>query len=222
MKSHEGEGANAGAVPLRPITGSVGCRIIDKMRRATPKGAAKPWKTRENIELVERVAGAGVSAEELEAYVEGAAALVTAGGESPQYWSVRQLFTSPTLDWWRNKVEMRAESLAKREAHELDRQARELREQEERRLRRELQRSAPANLDVRRAAKPVQDAVVARARMQELSASVLSRLTGAGDKGPQVGCPRCDAVVQSTERKCPACGQLLIDASGRNRGRRVG
>lgn len=214
MKSGGSESVNAGAVPLRPITGSVGCRIIDKMRRCTPKGAAKPWKTADNVELVERVAGAGVPVEELEAYVEGCSELVASRGEASVYWTVRQLFTAPTMDWWRNKVEAMRHAAEQRAAHELDKAARAERERIEREFRRRNSAPTPADLEVRRAAAPVKAEVLQRARMQELSQSVLSRLGG----GASVGCPKCHASVSASESKCPACGQVLVDSKGHRRG----
>ena len=217
MKDGGSEGVKAGAVRLRPITGSVGCRILDEMRRCTPKGAAKPWKTRDNIEIVERVAGAGVPDHELIEYVRGASELVQSRGEAPVYWTVRQLFTAPTMDWWRNKVEAMREAQAQRTQHELDKAAQAERERIERELRRQQAGAVPTTVDleVRRAAAPVRAEVLNRARVQELSASVLARMTGSV---ASVGCPRCKVTVQGTESKCPACGQVLVDERGQRRG----
>lgn len=215
LKTGGGVGVNAGAVPLRPLTGSVGCALIDVMRRATPKGAAKPWKTVENRELIERVAGAGVPVAELEAYIVGCSALVEARQEAPIYWTVRQLFTSPTMDWWRGKVAAAEQAAADREAYELDQQARAAREQVEKEARREMAKAAPADLGIRRAAAPMRAEVVQRARVQELAGSVVARLSG-GSGGP-VPCPKCEATVSASEAKCPACHAVLIDARGDRR-----
>jgi hypothetical protein len=187
------------------------------MRRVTPRGGAKPWRTRENIETVERVAAAGVTAEELEDYVRGCAEVVSAGQESAIYWSVRQLFTSPTVDWWRGKV---AGLQHERElAAERDLEKKAQRERE--RLEREARRSAmaastePVDLEVRRAAEGLRAQVVQRARAQELAASVVARLGGADTGGGP--CPRCSVPVAGGEARCPACGSALVDERGQRR-----
>ena len=215
MKNGGSESVNAGAVPLRPITGSVGCRIIDEMRRCTPKGAAKPWKTADNIALVERVTGAGVPDHELIAYVQGCAELVEGRGEAAIYWTVRQLFTAPTMDWWRNKVEAMRHAADQRHQHELDRAARAERERIEREARRQVAKAAPADLSVRRAASELREDVLQRARVQELTASVLGRLQGTS---ANVSCPKCEATVSKSETNCPACRAVLVDSTGRRRG----
>ena len=218
MKNRESESANTGAIRLRPLAGSVGCALIDHMRRATPKGCAKPWRTADNIEFVERVAGAGVTQGELEAYISGCAELVEARGEAPIYWTVRQLFTSPTMDWWRGKVAAQAHAAELRDAHELDEAARAERERLEREHRREQARQAPASLDMRRAAGPLKEAVVARARVQELASATLAGLRGQGQaSGSPSPCPKCEAVVSAGEAKCPACHATLIDQRGHKR-----
>lgn len=208
----ERERANAGVVSLRSGPGSVGCLILDEMRRVTPKGAAKPWKTQENIATVERVAAAGVGRSELLAYVRGCAAAVREGLEEPRWWSVRQLFCAPTMDYWRAHVaelEARAE---RREQDELDRKARAAREEAQRQAAREAARAAPADLEIRRAADPV----LQRARMQELTASLVDRL-GGGVRSSS-SCPACKVEVAAKEARCFACGQALVDADGRRRG----
>ena len=217
MKSGESESVKTGSVTLLPTTGSIGCALIDFMRRATPKGAAKPWRTRENIEFVNRVAGAGVSQKELEAYIAGCAELVGAREEAPVYWTVRQLFTSPTMDWWRNKVADRAHRAELKAQWELDKAARAAREDAQREAQRAAQRAAPASLDMRRAAAPLKAAVVNRARFQELAEHTLGRLTGSSSAAAP--CPKCAVQVAGGEAKCPSCGAQLIDARGvRRRG----
>lgn len=216
MKNGGSESVNAGAVRLRPITGSVGCRILDEMRRCTPKGAAKPWKTADNIGLIERVSGAGVPDHELIAYVKGCSELVAAHGEATVYWTVRQLFTAPTMDWWRNKVEAMHVAAEQRNAHKLNQAAQAEREQMERELRRQQGGPATVDLEVRRAAAPVRAEVVQRARMQELSASVLSRLQSTPTPSA-VACPGCEATVSASEKSCPACHAVLVDETGQRR-----
>lgn len=215
MKNGGSEGVKAGAVVLRPITGSVGCRILDEMRRCTPKGAAKPWKTAENVALVERVAGAGVPPEELESYVRGCAELVSGRKEAPIYWTVRQLFSAPTMDWWRNKVEAMRYAAEQREAHELNQAAQAERERIEREARRSAAGPSTVDFAVRRAAEPLRAEVVQRARAQELTASVVARLERS--QSATAACPRCEAKVMLTEAACPACRATLIDASGQRR-----
>jgi hypothetical protein len=168
------------------------------------------------VDHVERVAAAGVSPEELEAYVRGCAEVVAAGGERAIFWSVRQLFTAPTIDWWRGKVaalELERERAAERE---LELAARAERERIEREHRRQAQRASkdPVDLEVRRAAADLRGAVVQRARAQELAAAVVARLGGAEG---QPACPKCSALVAASECRCPACGAALVDDHGQRR-----
>ena len=200
------------SLTLLSPTGSVGCALIDFMRRETPKGAAKPWRTRENIEFVNRVSAAGVPRDELEAYIRGCREVVDAREESTIYWTVRQLFTSPTMDWWRNRVADRAHRAELQAQHELDTSARDAREAMERDARREAARAAPADLGIRRETAELRRAVVNRARGQELAAGVLDRLRGSSTS--PTGCSKCSAQVAPGEPRCPACGAQLIDAQG--------
>ncbi len=209
------ESEKTGAVVLRPITGSVGCRIIDLMRRVTPRGAAKPWRTRENVDLVERVRAAGVPPEELEAYVEGCAGVVQRGEEQAIYWSVRQLFTAPTMDWWRGKVAAAEHAVELAHERDLERRAQAERESIEREARREAAAASrqPVDLELRRASADLRASVLNRARAQELAAATVARLSGAAPGG----CPKCSAVVAAAEKRCPACGAALVDANGQRR-----
>jgi len=79
FKTGEGEGVKAGSVPGGPSR-EIGCRVIDLMRRATPKGAQKPWKTQHAISLIASIA-ADIDEISLMEHVEGCAQVVEAGLE---------------------------------------------------------------------------------------------------------------------------------------------
>lgn len=204
--------AGSGSLTLIPTTGSVGCALIDLMRRVTPKGAAKPWRTAQNIEFVDRVAGAGVPRDEIEAYIIGCAEVVEAREEQAIYWTVRQLFTSPTMDWWRGRVADRAYRAELKAQHEIDVAARDAREALARETRREAALSAPADLGIRRETAQLRREIVNRARGQELAAGVLDRLRG-GSSGSEA-CPACAVQVAKGESSCPACGAQIVDDRG--------
>ena len=214
MVRREGECVKTGAVSLTliPNTGSVGCALIDLMRRVTPKGAAKPWRTRENIEFIDRVAGAGVPRDEIEAYIRGCSEVVEAREEQAIYWTVRQLFSSPTMDWWRGRVADRAHRAELKTQYELDTAARDAREAMAREGRREAAKSTPADLGIRRETADLRAAVVNRARGQELAAGLLDRLRGGASASS--GCPACSVQVAIGDSSCPACGAQIIDDRG--------
>lgn len=212
MAKRESEGVKTGSVRLLSPIGSVGCALIDHMRRETPKGAAKPWRTRENIEFVDRVSAAGVPVEELRAYIEGCREVVEAREESAIYWTVRQLFTSPTMDWWRNRVADRAHRAELRDQHELETAARDARDTMQREARRQDARAAPADLGIRRETAELRRSVVNRARGQEIAAGVLDRLRGGSSSSS--ACSKCSVQVAGGEARCPACGAQLIDDQG--------
>ncbi len=203
----EGGGVKAGSVPGGPSR-EIGCRVIDLMRRATPKGAQKPWKTQYSISLIASIA-ADIDEISLMEHVEGCAQVVEAGLEDPIYWTVRQLFTDPNLSWWRGKVaKMEVENEA-REARVHDQAREREREAAEKLARRAQHVDVPAQLAVRRALRD--EPTVEPARAQSLAAGLVAKLTGRGEASR---CTSCPATVQAGEPTCPACGAQLIDRRG--------
>lgn len=89
------------------------------MRRATPPGAAKPWRTPENVEIVARLVEAGAAQDELEILVDGVAELIRRGIQSPAWWYPRNLF-GPNVSRWRADVEAFRATQAAAQARELE------------------------------------------------------------------------------------------------------
>lgn len=78
----------------------IGYRILAEMRRVTPKGATKPWRTAENVEPILGVLAAGEDERSLFDHVRGAAELVDRGEQNPAWWYPANLFGPVTGPRW--------------------------------------------------------------------------------------------------------------------------
>lgn len=74
--------------------------VLEAMRRATPKGAATPWRSSPSVTPIQRLLNEGIPMEDLLELVRGGAALVAAGREQPRWWYPSNLFGASTLERW--------------------------------------------------------------------------------------------------------------------------
>ncbi|KKL50034.1 hypothetical protein LCGC14_2309550 [marine sediment metagenome] len=79
---------------------AIGYRILREMRRVTPKGAMRPWRTPENVGPILGVLAAGEDEGSLLDHVRGAAELVDRGEQDPQWWYPANLFGGTTGPRW--------------------------------------------------------------------------------------------------------------------------
>ena len=79
-------------------------RVLEAMRSATPKGAAKPWKTAKNIAHVAAALGDGIPLEDLLELVVEAGAYVEAHPDQRVFWHPENLFAKSGPDKWAARV----------------------------------------------------------------------------------------------------------------------
>jgi len=96
-----GGGPIAKAVPLLRRRAR---RVLEAVVRATPPGAAKPWRTQRAEGHIVRLLEEGISEGDLLSHVAGCAELVRRGLEDPRWWAVGNLFGPKTLEVWRSQV----------------------------------------------------------------------------------------------------------------------
>lgn len=74
------------------------------MIAATPRGARPPWKTRRSLETIGDLLADGISFDDLAEHIDGAAALIARGLQSPRWWTVGNLFGDKTIERWRVEI----------------------------------------------------------------------------------------------------------------------
>lgn len=85
---------------MRCVPREIGCLIIQKMRRLTPKGARKPWRTAKTIEFARCVIAEGAELEEVYGLLQNAAEMIEAGEQDPKFWHLWNLFEGVTCERW--------------------------------------------------------------------------------------------------------------------------
>lgn len=99
-----GGGQIAQTVPIGDgLRARVG-RILTYMREQTPRGAAKPWRSKANRAAILEVLQGGTSENELRELIDGGAELVARGDQAARWWYPRNLFCEPTCSIWLGQV----------------------------------------------------------------------------------------------------------------------
>jgi hypothetical protein len=70
------------------------------MRRATPKGAAAPWRSAPSVTPIQRLLDDGCELDDLLELVQGAAELVSSGRQEARWWYPANLFGAKTIERW--------------------------------------------------------------------------------------------------------------------------
>lgn len=101
----QGEGQLSAAEPARRSytwqTCSRGARVVlEAMRRATPEGAAVPWRSTTSVTPIQARLDDGASVDDLLGLVEGAAELVARGSQDVRWWYPGNLFGERTVERW--------------------------------------------------------------------------------------------------------------------------
>lgn len=71
---------------------------------ATPRGAARPWRTKASLATIGDLLADGIPERDLLEHVAGAAELVARGLERLHWWTVGNVFGAKTLERWRNEI----------------------------------------------------------------------------------------------------------------------
>lgn len=132
---------------------AIGYAVLQEMRRVTPDGCQRPWRTAKNAELIAEVASTGETRDGLISFVRGAAKLVERGDEGRGWWYVKALFGDAAGRWLAAVAELRASEAAAEKA-ETEGRALEARRQQEAA---QVASTAPklTNLEIRRMAAEV-------------------------------------------------------------------
>lgn len=84
----------------RPVPREVGWQVIQLMRRLTPKGARRPWRTAKNIDFVLRVVAEGARLEDIQELLRDAKEMIEAGVQDPKFWHLSNLLEGVTCERW--------------------------------------------------------------------------------------------------------------------------
>jgi hypothetical protein len=74
--------------------------VLEAMRRATPEGAAVPWRSTTSVTPIQARLDDGASVDDLLGLVEGAAELVARGSQDVRWWYPGNLFGERTVERW--------------------------------------------------------------------------------------------------------------------------
>lgn len=74
--------------------------VLEAMRRATPRGAAQPWRSSPSVTPIQRLLDDGCDLDDLLELVQGAAELVTTGRQEARWWYPANLFGAKTIERW--------------------------------------------------------------------------------------------------------------------------
>jgi len=153
------------------------------MRRLTPHGCQRPWRSARNLEAFARPLREGVEPEELVALVEGAAELVTSQRQEGRWWYPENLLGEKTLDRWLGDIAAMREDQARaaaRDAELAEAEARSLAERDE-----ATALSLP-HLGLRRVVAEAEAAIAARRGGEPSSGTVLVSADGGSRQVPGV------------------------------------
>ena len=79
-------------------------RVLTYMRERTPRGAAKPWRSKANRAAILGALQGGAGEDELRWLIDGGAELVARGDQAARWWYPRNLFCEPTCSIWLGQV----------------------------------------------------------------------------------------------------------------------
>lgn len=134
----------ADVLPISRNRASAAQRVIETAKRVTPRGCARPWGTKANLEMIERLLQ-DVPIEEIEQYLVDTARVVAESTlEQPRYWTLPNLFGERTMEGWRASV---ATFYAQQDEERQAAEAKERERQEAERTREAERQSYAAHVD---------------------------------------------------------------------------
>ncbi len=130
-------------------------RVLEHMRRATPRGAAAPWRSKTSVTPIMHLLADGIDEADLIDLIDGAAAYLAAGRQDARFWYPQNLFAGTSMQRWLADIASHEAELAKLETTDREKAEFEARYAEDRELARTA-RPAVRDLELHKLGRAIQ------------------------------------------------------------------